>query len=151
MGDRTTVKLTVPTSHEQLVEEIIRDFSYSAEAIDHEDGCTGFTFDEVNYGQLDWLPELIRKGIAYTSEWEAGSEYEAGSESTRFTLDGEVITKVVYDSDLSIAIVTLMDVINKPESLVQLIKESHEANTVLPWDNQEEYGKRYLTRKLIST
>lgn len=151
MGDRTTVKLTVPTSHEQLVEEIIRDFSDSAEAVDHEDGCTGFTFDEVNYGQLDFLPELVRKGIAYDSEWSQGSDYGPGTESTRFTEEGEAITKTIYAVDHSLAVITLIDVIDRPTELVELIKKRHEDNQILPWDNQEEYGKRFLTRKLIST
>ena len=150
MGDRSTVTLTVLTSHKKQVEEIIRDFSESPEAEDHKDACTVFTFEEVNYGSLDFLDVLISKGIAYTSEWSNGCEYGSGAENTRFTSDGEAIIKTIYDSDLSIPIDTLMGIINQPEELVELIKNSNEEVQVLPWDNQEEYGKRYKVRRLIN-
>lgn len=150
MGDRTTVTLTVLTSQVSEVVEILEyvlDCAYKFNG----DITTSFTFDEVNYGTLKNLPALVDKGIAYESDWEAGSGYGPGTESTRFTEEGEVITKTVCDEDLSLAVITLMGVIDHPTELVELIKERHIELQILPWDNQEEYGKRYMARQLIST
>ena len=150
MGDRTTVVLSLLTSQVKEVEELL---DYLHQRCNEEciDNTTGFEFDEVNYGVLKRLVALEEAGIAYESTWRAGCEYEAGTTSVRFTSEGEKVKKTIYDSDLSIPITDLMHLINQPEAILELIKNSNEEVQVLPWDNQEEYGKRYRARQLIST
>ena len=43
----------------------------------------------------------------------------------------------------------LMKLIDKPEELRQFIVNHQEEHATLPWENQEENGKIFLTRKLI--
>lgn len=150
MGDRTTVVLSLLTSQVKEAEELL---GYLHQRCNEEciDNTTDFAFEEVNYGDLDGLFALEKAGIAYESAWGTGCEYEAGTTYVRFTSEGEMVKKTIYDSDLSIPITDLMHLINQPEALFELIKNSNEEVQVLPWDNQEEYGKRYMARQLIST
>jgi len=150
MGDRTTVVLSLLTSQVKEAEELL---GYLHQSCNEEcmDNTTDFAFEEVNYGDLEGLVALEEAGIAYESTWRAGCEYEAGTTSVRFTSEGEKVKKTIYDSDLSIPITDLMHLINQPEAILELIKNSNEEVQVLPWDNQEEYGKRYRARQLIST
>lgn len=150
MGDRTTVVLSLLTSQVKEAEELL---GYLHQSCNEEcmDNITDFAFEEVNYGDLEGLVALEKASIAYESAWRAGCEYEAGTTSVRFTSEGEMIKKTIYDSDLSIPITDLMHLINQPGAILELIKNSNEEVQVLPWDNQEEYGKRYRARQLIST
>lgn len=156
MGDRTHVILSVPKE-------------YSAEAAKiymtkEEDTLTGGTtnlwccgFEEVNYGELGCLDKLRELGIAYDSDWERGSEYGPGCHSLRFTSDGEAVEKEVYEEEKSLGLSLLREILkNNTDPLVRLehltavINNRHNEVSVLPWDNQVEYGKRYLARQLIT-
>lgn len=147
MGDRTTVTLSFLESQEK---KALQHFDYEASEAWWDEPFAYHRFEEVNYGRLDFLDKLKAAGIAYESEWDRGSEYGPGIKSVRFTADGEVIQKEIYNSECSIDVHDLMALLNKPEELKGLITSTHEAVSVLPWENQEEYGKLYRAKQLIT-
>ena len=149
MGDRSYVTLSVLTSQAELARTLIEDFN--DEITFDNDRCTYFTFEEVNYGELKFLDALQAAGIAYLSEWEGGNEYGAGCTSCRFTAEGEAIIKSFDDSEINPELYTLMELIDQPEQLRTYILAHKELRTILPWDNQEEYGKLYQATMLINT
>lgn len=149
MGDRTYVTLEVP-----------KELKHAAEALFNEDtnedgeniaeGTHWFGFSEVNHGALEFLEALQDQGIPYNSSWEAGSEYGPGTDSCRFTPEGIMVNKEIYESSLSIPLVVLLSYIDKPDQLIKYILAHEEVVAVLPWDNQVEYGKRYRLRQLVT-
>lgn len=148
MGDRTSVYLTVLTTQAEQAENL---FDYESNEDREYIGTTIFTFYEVNYGELDFLPELADAGIAYDSMWGSGHEYSTGTESVRFTPDGDIVRKTIYSNEVNPNLDRLMELINKPVALCRYILEHKESITVAPIDNtQIEYGKRYLVKKLIA-
>lgn len=149
MGDRTWVRLTVLTSQVEKVLEIADDPEEDFEE-DFEDGTSTCQYNEVNYGNLAFLEELQKAGIPYDSNWGAGHEYTEGVEHCRYTPEGGIQTKDVYDNELNPDIHKLLEILDDHEKLKGYIVKHHEETTPLPWDNQEEYGKRYLAAKLIA-
>lgn len=111
---------------------------------------TFFLFSEVNYGNLWNLPELQSRGIPYTSKWEAGAYYGPGEETCRFTPEGDKIVKKIYDSDLSIPLRILQELLHDPTAMNQLITKGLQDIFVLPWDKQVEYGRIYRAKQLIT-
>ena len=148
MGDRTTVTLTVLLSQENEAKELM---NFEPEDSWEGDIHTYFEFQEVNYGTLDFLPQFKAAGIAYDSHWERGSEFGPGTKSLRFDSSGEAIEKEIYDCDKDPDIDVLMEAIDDPEKLRQLILSHHEEVTNLPWDNQQLFGQRYRAKQLITT
>lgn len=147
MGDRTYVTLSVLSAHKEQVTALSED-TYNS---DWEQPTKHyFVFGEVNYGELDFLDKLQDAGIAYDSEWEAGSEYGSGGEHCRFTAEGEIVLKEIYDSEINPNLTQLISLIDQPEALRNFILHHKEQITTLPWDNQEEYGKLYRTKQLIA-
>ena len=147
MGDRTTVTLTILKSQQ---DEALKHFDFVADEAWLDEPLAYHQFYEVNYGTLDFLDKLKAAGIAYESEWDHGSEYGPGVKSVRFTADGDVVEKEVYNSECSIDVHDLMALLDKPKKLKDLIKSTHQAVSVLPWENQEEYGKIYRAKQLIN-
>lgn len=144
MGDRTTVYLTVLKAHADQIEKVFNNRERSENGMFVE-----YTFYGVNYGELDDLPELAAQGIAYTSRWDSGSEYGAGEENCRFTSEGEMIIQTVSDESRNPSLNALIEVIDDYALLKTKIIEHANCVVSLPWDNQEEYGKRYRTSQLI--
>ena len=147
MGDRTTVTLSVLESQKNEAQEY---FEFEDNCHWFDEPLAYYQFEEVNYGTLDFLDKLKAAGIAYESQWDRGSEYGAGVKSVRFTADGEVIQKEIYDSEIGINPALLMEVIDEPEKLRQLIISHHEEVSTLSWENQEQYGKIYRAKQLIT-
>ena len=147
MGDRTTVELTVMKSHFPQVKALLDDFYYSY-TTENESFVTTI-FYNVNYGNLMVLPFLIVNGIAYNSYWEKGDEYTSGTEYGRFLEDGTAIVKTIYDNEMDMPMNKLLEVIDDYEALKAAIRKREEELIVLPFDNQEAWGKIYLTKKLI--
>lgn len=148
MGDRTTVTLSfLESQHDEALK------CFDINEWDHwlNEPLAYYQFHEVNYGTLNFLDKLKEKGIAYESEWDRGSEYGNGVKSVRFTPDGDLVEKEVYNSECSIDVHDLMALLYKPKELKDLITTTHKAVSVLPWENQEEYGKLYRAKMLIST
>lgn len=148
MGDRTYVTLTVLKSQEK---EAMSLFCYDPDEDWFEDQFSYFGFAEVNYGTLSFLSDLQAAGIAYDSRWEQGGDYEPGSESLRFSSSGEAIVKAFNDSAKNPDLSALVGLIDKPEDLKKYILKHHEEVSCLPWENQEEYGKLYRAKQLISS
>lgn len=147
MGDRTTVTLSFLESQQ---DEALKHFDSVADEAWCDEPFAYHRFEEVNYGTLDFLDKLKTAGIAYESEWDQGCNYGPGVKSVRFTADGQVVQKEVYNSECSIDVHDLMALLDKPEELKDLITSTHQAVSVLSWKNQEEYGKLYRTKQLIN-
>jgi hypothetical protein len=153
VGDRTSVTLTVLTSQKAEAEKICMAAGYEADHMSQEmDGSlTYFSFYEVNYGDLQCLNALTDAGIAHDSNWDNGSEFTAGCEFMRFTSNGETkgfsYSDEYFNPDLS----RCMGLIDKPDELRAFILDHHDKVTALPWDHQEEFGKIYRTKNLISS
>ena len=148
MGDRTTVTLSFLESQQ---DEALKHFDAEEADAWLQEPLAYHQFEEVNYGELEFLDKLKAAGIAYESEWDRGSDYGPGVQSVRFTADGEVIEKSVFNDECSIDVHDLMALLDKPEELKDLITSTHKAVSVLPWENQEEYGKLYRAKQLISS
>lgn len=153
MGDRTWVNLYVPSELADEARKIIekRDGKPTedcdGDAVDGSIHCFGFS--EVNYGELDCLDDLQAAGIAYDSSWDDGGDYTSGTQSCRFTKDGEAVVKTLYDNSLGMDAHTLLANIENHDKLKELILAHIEEISVLPWDNQVDYGKTYRVRQLI--
>ena len=147
MGDRTSVTLTVLTAHADRTREIIGDVVDSSKLPCNR---TEFYFDEVTYGNLNFLDALQEAGIPYESAWSRGDEYGEGAQYCWFTPEGAGLVKEVYDSGRNPELTLLLEFIDQPEKLKQVILEHVEKVSAPSWDNQEEYAKIYMTRKLIA-
>lgn len=146
-NDTTAVTLSVLSSQAEAAKRLF-DTSADEEGIFGTEAC--FTFYDVNYGELRFLPELVKAGIAYDSDWERGDQYKAGTESIRFRPDGTVENKTIYEGDLAAPLCELLPLIDNHDELKKYILIRQEHFAVLPWDNQEEYGKLYRTIQLIN-
>ena len=147
MGDRTYVTLWVKTVHADEVRPFAGKEGYADEKT-YEDS-TSFGFEEVNSGELSFLEELEKLGIAYDSSWEPGGEYGAGTRSARFTPEGAIDIRTIYNADYNPSLSELLARINSPDDLIAYILKHKEEVTPLPWDNQEQYGKLYRAACLI--
>jgi len=154
MSDRTSVTLYFLASQRDKVDAIIEPLNERPQTDDGgtEDGqdLWIYSYDEVNYGELNFLPLLAAAGIAYESAWGSGSEYEEGSEYCRFTKEGECKVTTVNSGELSISIGLMMTMLHQPDALVQYIKDRHAENTVLPWTDQAAHGATFQAMQLIS-
>lgn len=150
MGDRTYVSLYIPTELLEQAMPIIEEGAGSPcdEGDASHVGLTFMGFEECNYGRLDCEEGLIEAGIPYTKRWDAGCEYTAGEEHVRFTADGELASLEVYDEGKGVCLGKLEEALADdadPLAAVQALVASHRAATIpLPWDNQAEYGRRYV-------
>ena len=149
MGDRTSVALRVLTSQVERVKEIIKGEYYETDYYDPD--LTIFDFDEVNYGELPFLQKLEKAGIPYNSRWGKGDDYGSGETVCRFTPEGEALVVELCDAEDNPRIASLLERLDKPEELVQYILDYVGSRKVYPWDNQEDYGKLYRMKQLITT
>lgn len=147
MSDRCYVVLTIPTACKDRALSIIGG-GYGS--IDEGTAFCHYNFEEVNYGELRFLDKLRDAGIPYTSAWERGSEYAPGEETCRYTSNGEMIVKELYEGCDAPTLEPLLERIDDPYKLREYILNHKEKVAVLPWDNQVEYGKLYATKRLIS-
>ena len=148
MGDRTSVNLEILNVHVEAFKEIDTDYDETCPgAFD----TTCFHYYEVNYGELDFLDELEKKGIPYDSQWGSGGSYSSGTVYCRFTPEGECEIKEVYDDCINPELDKCLSLINSPDELIKYILDFKKEITPLSWENQAEYGKRYLAKKLISS
>lgn len=156
MGDRTWVRLRLPLSMRAQAEAII-DSPNDTDEFEGEDkkglkfDYVEFAYEEVNYGQLDFLNNLREAGIPYDSEWGSGSEYGGGTEHFRFTPKGEMVLLENYESAENPSLDALLERIDNAQALRNYILAHKESREVLPWDNQVEYGKLYRATKLLTT
>lgn len=157
MGDRCYVELTVLKEHADPVRALLDKVDYSAstdEAAFSDETLHVFGFEEVNYGTLPFLYQLETAGIAHTSRWSGGDEYGAGTTHLRFAPDGTVRYSEYDDSEEeTVPRDKLLEAIQRPNATVDSIRDfvaSHMASLIpLPWEGQEENGKRHRALKLI--
>ena len=150
MGDRTRVTLTVLRSQAEKAQELFSEGYESEDTIASDSLLYSWEFDEVNYGRLPFLGGLKTAGIAYDSGWDNGDAYSSGYASCRFSSEGELVQKDLYDNEDSIPLSVLTRLLNEPETLRQKILDTIQERTVLPWDHQEEFGKLYRMKQLIT-
>ena len=151
MGDRTTVRLTVPTELAETTEQVFTAARYSEDVgeRDADEKLTCFSFHDVNYGELGFLDKLVDRGIPFDSEWESGAEYGPGTYHVRFTEDGDLEEVRLNKGENNPPLDDLLALIDKPIELRQYIEAFANSLGVMSWENQVEYGKRYLAVKLI--
>ena len=159
MGDRTRVILTVLTCHYEQVKDIFEGYwkcdKYNTDEVEllNSVSVTWLQFDEVNYGELPHLDKLTSLGIAYSSEWEEGSEYPEGGQKVYFTKEGEEVHKNYDASNLNIKYQELRNILsltsNPLADLEARVAVMTDLLRPINWENQEEYGKRYRARQLI--
>jgi hypothetical protein len=153
MGDRCYVELTVLNEHAEQTRLIIGDDSASDESEDEQ--CTVFGFEEVNYGNLEFLDKLTAAGIAWDSRWHGGDEYGPGTKHLRFTAEGASQEITVHDSEQGvIAVKELQEFLSQSgtvwSSQVTTFVDQHvAAMQPLPWEGQADNGKRHRALKLI--
>lgn len=158
MSDRTEVSLQVLVEHIKDVAAVYSTNSahYAWDYIDETlDRFIVFVFSEVNNGELWDLHKLREKGIAYTSSWEHGVGYDAGSEHCRFTDKGEMVLKAISNGELNPCFDSLWkvrqldDECTRLKELTALLDAHYEKIYIPSWVNQAEYGRLYRTRCLI--
>ncbi len=120
MVDHVTVKLDFLVSQIGIVHSKIGDPDWR----NLYKNVMRFGFRIVPNFPIDEVESLKASGVAYDCYWDGGSYFNSGGHSTRFSPDGELIYKVIKDAD--------------------------ERQCILPWDNQEEYGKLYMARQLVA-
>lgn len=149
MGDRTNVSLRVLKEHLSTVESIYKSRGWNAYQEVSGDAHVDFDSKGVNYGQLPFLPDLVRAGIAFDSRWDSGDTYSSGTEYSRFTEVGAVKRLSIYDNEINPDIEVIRALLDKPDELVTFLKQHIDSKLVMPWDNQLEFAKLYLTLQLI--
>jgi hypothetical protein len=151
MGDRTSVTLTVLKEQAIAAQAVFADSEPDHKA---ENGgvipVVYYSFYDVNYGDLPFLDALQNAGIAFDSEWDNGGDYTSGCDFCRFRPDGTVQRNSYSDEYKNPDLHRMMGLLDEPEALKAYILDHHKNITPLPWDNQVEYGKLYLTKKLIN-
>lgn len=151
MGDRVWVNFTCLPEHREQVLEIAENSEGTPAEDDSDENLCYLAFEEVNYGTLSFLGELRDVGIAYDSCWEAGAEFSKGTESCRFTEDGGIQTLSIYEGGENPSINQLIALIDQPQALRAFILQHQADTSPLPWDNQVEYGKRYLAKQMLTS
>jgi hypothetical protein len=149
MGDRTSVCLTVL---KEFTEEAQKYFDgYEHDHMSSDNVFTHFSFYEVNYGNLLFLDDLQKAGIAFDSNWDHGSDYGPGTDYCRFLPDGSVYRFDLSDEYINPDLKKCMELIDRPEELKAFIVEHYNKVTPPSWEFQIEYGKLYRTKQLISS
>lgn len=153
MSDRTDVYLTILTAHQGQVTEIANEAGYYPDWEDlpyfSKPKSRGY-FPKVTWGELSFLPKLVERGIPYTAECEASGEIEGASQYSRYTENGELDNKVIFDAEWgTLPLSAVESLLNDPIALERYVKEQREYFTAPSWENQEEYALKYLALRLI--
>lgn len=153
MSDRTDVYLTILTIHKSQVIEIANDAGYYPDWEDLSGSSIPMSsgeFTEVRYGELLFLPKLVEHGIPYIADKDPFDEYEGSSEYCRYTKDGELDFRNIVDSEWdTISLSNVENLLNDPIALKRYVEQRRKDLTILPWENQEEYGLKYVALQLI--
>lgn len=151
MGDRCYMCLIIKSEHFEEAKKIFTEAGNRPgyQSQDNGHGFASLEFEEVNYAKLEGIETVQAAGIPYDLDNTAGHEYEAACVHCRFTERGEMVLQELTASDDVISVNSLLKVIDDHAALKSLIQKADEERAVLPWDNQVEYGKRYVARQLI--
>lgn len=151
MGTRLQVRLTVPAALRTEAEDIVPYTREVEEDLTDSIPLVTYVYEEVNYGELQCLKALENAGIPYDSWHESAHDFEAQTNSARFSEHGDaVLLNVCDDSGFSIGLGELQRIIDDHDALRKLINQRIAVSKNLPWDNQLEYRKTYLMKKLVT-
>lgn len=153
MGDRTYVTLTVRRADKDRVLQICDTADYAPETPDQDPNDVNFVhmgFEDVNYGELPFLPALEKAGIPFESSWASGDEYGEGTSYCRYNDEGDHVPYVLYEENYLVPIHELMKRLHDYNSLAEFIREKDQGLQIIPWDNQERNAKLFLTKQLIN-
>lgn len=150
----STITIWVQMEHKDAVTQILY---RNEDAIDDQrekNGLYYFRFYDCKVSYLDLddaCNDLLEAGIAY--DINIGREHENDSHMTdtyRFTENGTLSHLHWEEEDEAMRLTDLMSVVDNYQELRDLIIQAKREITPLPWDNQIEYGKRYMARQLIA-
>ncbi len=148
----TYVTLKIEAYFFKEVQTIMKKDHYISYDENVVNGIWSIDFEQVSNGEIEFLPQLQKLGIAYDSVWEREYDIEPGGEYCRFTDTGEMVLKTMYESERLIGINTIKEIIYDEylkDNLTQLIDQIEERVSVLPWHNQVEYGKLHRVNQLL--
>lgn len=116
MGDRTSVTLTIRKADQEQFEKLSdgADEVFEGESLPNEVVTIEYTFNDVNYAELDFESKLREQKIPYDKSWDSGSEYGAGTEYHRINQEGESTFKT-FEGDTE-GLVPFDDVVKSFES-----------------------------------
>jgi hypothetical protein len=160
MSNERTITITVLASQKELAQKILK-----PEKVGTPDNENAFIIQDVpalyymQYyeAQDSWftkaLVELKNAGIAWDYEYSRGEDTnsQSGEDHLRFTETGEDIITGWVEEDEHILVRDLMEALDHPELLRARILEADAKLQVLPWTNQEEYGKRHKAARYLSS
>lgn len=113
-----------------------------------------YYFEEVKWGELDFLDSVIDNGIPFTF-YADQLDNDFRNIHVRFTEGGSCILQDNLKSDLMLDVEYIVSMTlntsdeEKLTFLNSVLNEYKDKVITLPWDNQIEYGKLYMARKLI--
>lgn len=155
MGERVSGTLTILASQAKEALEIIEEADNGCPDSEDEtpSGLVHLTYEQVNYGELHGLSNLEAAGIAFNWFWDRGYDWGPGTHFLRFTEHGEAVFKTKLDENPeNLHLAELLALLDQPDPLERIrayLLERQEQATILPWENQEEYGKRARALRLI--
>ena len=150
MGDRTTVTLTVLKQHQKEAIDLIDSEQGQPSEIDQDDDETvTLTYEEVNYGTIEKLPELARAGIPYSFEWGSGGSYTEGEEHLRYLVDGTPVVTTFDKEWPADTIWECIDAIKGHADPIAALQELLGSKQEPSWKNQLEHSNMARAINLI--
>lgn len=111
----------------------------------------------VPYGIADNISWLTSQGVAHDVETEQQRHRDYTRYSVRFTREGHIEQRYITFNDLVIPVSQLEQMLRIYRDGAEFRQICKEMITVrknmidcIPWDNQEIYGKRYQTKRLLT-
>lgn len=151
MGDRCYMSLTVKSEQMDEVRSIFKEAGNNPSefVMDNGQGFGFLGFEEVNYAKLEGIEAVQAAGIPFDLENTAGHDYEASTLYCRFTEEGTMQFQELCAEDEIVRLNDLLKIVDDHAALKALILQADADRQIIPWDNQVEYGKRYVARQLI--
>lgn len=157
MGDRTHVQLTLRVKdYDRIKQEPWFDAEneeWNREEIEGVGEVIELSYEEVNYGELSFLAEMEERGIPYDQRWEAGGGFNAGIRYVRYSPEGEK-EAIEYDDERANPPLYMLERLSSglPEThpLVCYLAEWRKNTVPRDFENQDEYSRAYLARKLLA-
>lgn len=150
MGDRVSVTISVPTVLADATEALIEKYDGNYTEVEEFTLSTDYGFDEVNYGNLECEQHLTAAGIAWIKSWGAGGGFTAGTAWAMFREDGSLHAGEFGDASPEEVLREFFNLIDQPQNLADALRAKRDEITSPSWENQVEYGKRYLAVNLIN-
>ena len=142
MSDYCTVTLDLIASDYARAKEIIPEIEDFNEKYDFDfDGVKmqSLTFNQVNYGELEFEERLQEQKIPYDKGWSGGSEYGPGIDYFRVSANGETVLKsFANDEQNSVALTELIHYREQGiKALDDFIARKQDEVNVISWVEQK--------------